>query len=247
MEVEGGNVVTRFQDDGVGIRRDILPKIFDPFFTTKRPGRGTGLGLSICLAILREHGGQIEAQTLAEGGSLFTVVVPVAQGNALFLSDSPSAVQAALPPTPADALAGASVLVVDDEESIRELVRDGLGARGMRVDAAATAEEALGLLDGNRYDAILCDVNLRGGGGDILSGRELYARIYGRGSASSNAEKPFFLFMTGEFVDRGTVEGLEGRGVRTLQKPFRISDLVALLSDSYVGTAAGGAGVKTIN
>ncbi len=57
-------VVATFQDDGAGIRREILPKIFDPFFTTKRPGRGTGLGLSICLAILREHNGEIEAQPL---------------------------------------------------------------------------------------------------------------------------------------------------------------------------------------
>ena len=58
----GDRVVATLQDDGVGIRRDILPKIFDPFFTTKRPGRAApGLGpTSICLAILREHNGQIE-------------------------------------------------------------------------------------------------------------------------------------------------------------------------------------------
>src|SRR4029077_7222899 len=65
-------VVATFEDDGAGIRREILSKIFDPFFTTKRPGRGTGLGLGICLAILREHNGEIEAQPLPQGGSLFT-------------------------------------------------------------------------------------------------------------------------------------------------------------------------------
>src|SRR5207245_8046206 len=64
-------VVATFQDDGAGIRREILPKIFDPFFTTKRPGRGTGLGLSICLAILREHNGEIEAPRLSQGSSFF--------------------------------------------------------------------------------------------------------------------------------------------------------------------------------
>ena len=61
-----------------------LPKIFDPFFTTKRPGRGTGLGLSICLAILREHNGQIEAQPLPDGGAVFTVSLPVAKGTEAF-------------------------------------------------------------------------------------------------------------------------------------------------------------------
>jgi len=66
-----------FQDDGPGIAPDILPNIFDPFYTTKRPGRGTGLGLSICKAILREHGGNVEAASGAEGGAIFTVTLPV--------------------------------------------------------------------------------------------------------------------------------------------------------------------------
>ena len=82
----GDKVVATFQDDGVGIRRDILPRIFDPFFTTKRPGRGTGLGLSICLAILREHHGQIEAQPLAGGGSVFTLSMPIAKDSDLLLA-----------------------------------------------------------------------------------------------------------------------------------------------------------------
>jgi PAS domain S-box-containing protein len=74
----GENVWVSFQDDGGGIPPEILPKIFDPFFTTKRPGRGTGLGLSICLAIAREHGGNIEVQSSPESGSVFTVLLPVA-------------------------------------------------------------------------------------------------------------------------------------------------------------------------
>lgn len=67
-------------DDGTGIDPQILPKIFDPFFTTKRPGRGTGLGLSICLAILREHGGSLEAAALEPQGTgtVFRMTLPVA-------------------------------------------------------------------------------------------------------------------------------------------------------------------------
>ena len=67
-----------FQDDGPGIPPEILPKIFDPFFTTKRPGRGTGLGLSICMAIIREHGGDIQVQPAPGGGTVFTVLLPPA-------------------------------------------------------------------------------------------------------------------------------------------------------------------------
>jgi len=66
-----------FQDDGPGISPEILPHIFDPFYTTKRPGRGTGLGLSICKAVLKEHGGNVEASS-TPGGALFTVMLPIA-------------------------------------------------------------------------------------------------------------------------------------------------------------------------
>ncbi|HTM38857.1 MAG TPA: PAS domain S-box protein [Terriglobales bacterium] len=66
-----------FQDDGPGISPEILPNIFDPFYTTKRPGRGTGLGLSICKAVLREHGGNVEASSSPGAGAIFTVTLPV--------------------------------------------------------------------------------------------------------------------------------------------------------------------------
>ena len=124
-----------------GIRRAF--KIFD-LFTTKRPGRGTGLGLSICLAILREHNGQIESQPLADGGTVFTVSLPVAKGTELFLAEPPvSRADAA----PSGSLAGCSVLVVDDEESIREMVRDGLAARACVWSSPLPAKKPLP--DGN--------------------------------------------------------------------------------------------------
>jgi PAS domain S-box-containing protein len=72
-----GSAWVSFADDGPGIPAENLPNIFDPFYTTKRPGRGTGLGLSICKAVMKEHGGNVEASSTSEGGAVFTVTLPL--------------------------------------------------------------------------------------------------------------------------------------------------------------------------
>jgi PAS domain S-box-containing protein len=75
---KGDNSVwVSFHDDGPGIPKENLSSIFDPFYTTKRPGRGTGLGLSICKSVMKEHNGSVEAANSPEGGSVFTVTLPV--------------------------------------------------------------------------------------------------------------------------------------------------------------------------
>jgi signal transduction histidine kinase len=71
-------VVAEVVDEGHGIPRGEVQKIFEPFYTTKAPGRGTGLGLSICYAIVTEHGGRIEVDSVPGTGSVFRVILPVA-------------------------------------------------------------------------------------------------------------------------------------------------------------------------
>src|SRR4029077_10682121 len=224
-------IVATFQDDGAGISREILPKIFDPFFTTKRPGRGTGLGLSICLAILREHNGAIEAQPLPQGGSLFTIWLPIARGTALFLAE-PSEVPAASTAAEIsrETAAASWILIVYDEESIREFIREGLSARGFHVQAAASVEEALLLMERHTFRAVLCDLNLRAGGGVETSGLGLYAAV--KNAMPAGERQPFFLFMSGQLAPPGVTEQLAQVGARTIQKPFRISDLIAILIDA---------------
>jgi PAS domain S-box-containing protein len=232
----GDQVVATFQDDGVGIRRDILPKIFDPFFTTKRPGRGTGLGLSICLAVLREHYGQIEAQPFADGGSVFTVSMPVAKGTDLVLAD-PVASRASA--APSGSPAGCSLLVVDDEESIREMVRDGLTSRGVRVEVASSGEEALCLMESRSYDVVLCDLNLKPMVPSAISGQELFARATRLAADVPQDRKPLFIFMTGDLAEQTAIEDSNGEKVRTLQKPFRISELAKLLTEVLAASPLG--------
>jgi PAS domain S-box-containing protein len=82
-------VVAEVRDTGLGIHPEILPRIFEPFFTTKRPGGGTGLGLTMSLALVKEHGGTLEAETAPGGGALFRVSLPVGP-RAAAISPNPS-------------------------------------------------------------------------------------------------------------------------------------------------------------
>ena len=231
LGVVGERVLITFQDDGVGIRRELLPRIFDPFFTTKRPGRGTGLGLSICMAIIREHNGDISAQPLPDGGSVFTVSLPVCtESVALVEPAAPPASEAAwkLPRRPPRPSRAKKILVVDDEESILELVTDSLGARGCLVDRAASSEQALELANRNSYDVILCDLNLESDSGKVVSGFDLHDRIL-ENLAARPGPRPTFIFMTGDLVDAAVGEQGGREGNRFLQKPFRIAELLSAL------------------
>ena len=221
-------VTITVQDDGVGIRPEALPRIFDPFYTTKRPGGGTGLGLSICMSIIREHGGNIEAESLPAGGSAFTVYLPIALGQPAEALPAPADVR----PVSSEAvrstavlLKDRTVLVLDDEESIRMLLDEGLSAQGLQVDCVATVEEALTHLKRSPYDALLCDLHLSSGG-FALDGREAAGRIL----EAAGGQKPAVIYMTGDLVEDGV--SASNRDVPfCLQKPFRISDVLAMLRD----------------
>ncbi|MGC1614457.1 MAG: PAS domain S-box protein, partial [Candidatus Acidiferrum sp.] len=215
----GSRVSVAFQDDGVGIRPDSVARLFDPFYTTKRPGGGTGLGLSICLSIIREHGGTIEAEALPAGGSAFTVYLPLALGEKP--SPLPPALLSASSPASLDLLKGRSILVLDDEESIRSLLFEGLSARELHVDCAATLEEALAFAAQRPHDALLCDLNLSRDGVH-LSGKSAADRLL----AAAGGRKPAVIFMSGELIESPDSPG-SAAGPRHLQKPFRVSDVLA--------------------
>lgn len=231
IEPAGEFVRILVQDDGVGISRDIISKIFDPFFTTKRPGRGTGLGLSISMAIIREHGGDIAAEPLPTGGSLFVISLPVSRPSQI-LFDKETVAPLAHAPAPASPLEGRSILVVDDEDGIRELIQDGLSARGMIVHAVASAEEAFERASHYAYDVVISDLHLSGSP-EAMSPRELQRKL--TASAGSNTgHAPLFLFMTGGLRNDANVEEYGELQGRTMQKPFRVSDLATVLVNELV-------------
>jgi len=226
LERSDTNVSVTFADDGAGIPPENIGKIFDPFYTTKRPGGGTGLGLTICLALVKEHGGTIEVQSSPGAGASFRVLIPVASLDSVPpwgpASQASFVAAHSLPPGVPAALVGHSALVVDDEDSIREIVQEGLTARGMKVEGAASSEEALSHLVDNSYDVILCDFNLPG-----LKGKQLFERL--RSEAGDSA--PRFVFMTGDLLDPQTIAAFGEKGAHVLQKPFHVSALATLLTD----------------
>ena len=216
---EAARIAVTISDDGLGIAPENLDKIFDAFFSTKRPGGGSGLGLTICLAVVKEHGGNIEVKSSPGQGAAFRVLLPYAE---IAAPPAPSAREALVSSPSSAGIQGHSALVIDDEEAIREVVQEGLGVRGMKVESASSAEEALEWLEKTSCEIAICDFNLPG-----LSGPQLFEKLH----ASGRASVPRFVFMTGELPDPAIVAAFGKKGAYILQKPFHISDLAKLLTE----------------
>jgi len=151
-------VEVRVTDRGVGIPSDQLEYVFDPYFTTKEGG--SGLGLASSYSIISNHGGEIEVQSEVGVGSLFRFRLPV----------SPQAPRSATRDVPPDAVAGARVLVMDDEATILSVVRRMLERLGCEVTTAPNGDVALArygeALDaGEPFDVVLLDLTVPGGMG----------------------------------------------------------------------------------
>ncbi|MEO5913465.1 MAG: GAF domain-containing protein [Luteolibacter sp.] len=145
LEAEKGpHVFIQVEDSGVGIPANIMDRIFDPFFTTKSVGKGTGLGLSTSLAIIKSHGGFIRAFSKPGEGSRFRIYLPAYPEISRNL---PNLERPALPQG-----SGETVLVVDDEESIREITRQTLEAFGYRVLLASNGDEAISIYSAHQFD-----------------------------------------------------------------------------------------------
>jgi CheY-like chemotaxis protein len=148
----GSYVALSIRDTGSGIPQDILDKIFDPFFTTKEVGKGTGLGLSTVMAIVKSYGGFIIVESVVGKGTEIRVFIPAT--NADFVP-RPEDTRNQLP-----AGRGESILVVDDELSIREITKETLEAYGYRIRTAKDGIEALSLIekDRHKFSLVLTDM-----------------------------------------------------------------------------------------
>jgi CheY-like chemotaxis protein len=162
----GSYVMISIADSGEGMDRDTQARIFEPFFTTKEKGKGTGLGLSTVYGIIKQSGGYVFVQSELERGTIFTIYFPRV--------DEPCDSLSAAPVTLAAAGGSETILLVEDEESVRQLVRETLAARGYRVLEADNGAAALALAAA-RSDTIhlvITDIVMPG-----LSGHELVEQL----------------------------------------------------------------------
>ncbi len=203
----GPHVCLTITDTGSGMTPEVSARIFEPFFTTKTRGRGTGLGLASVQGTLARCGGSIAVYSEVGNGSAFKVYFPRAAATAM----APAPVPAVVP-----LLAGSeTVLVVEDADGLRELIRLLLKRQGYTVLAAANADEARGLFAEHPAIAVLLtDVVMPGASGPELT-RELVA---GRPSLK-------VIYMSGYTEDTIAQHGVLLPGIAFLAKPFTAETL----------------------
>ena len=205
----GTYILLSVSDTGAGMDRETQSRIFEPFFTTKEKGKGTGLGLSTVYGIVKQGGGYIFAQSEPGCGTTFRIYLPRVADPA----DSPRVDKHA------QAAAGGSetVLLVEDEESVRELVRETLKTRGYTVIEASDGIAGMRVSEeyqGN-IEILITDVVMPG-----MSGRELAKRV---AAARPNIR---VLYLSGYTEDSIISEGTIETGSSFLQKPFTLQNLL---------------------
>jgi CheY-like chemotaxis protein len=208
-EKSGKTIKICFKDNGPGIKPEFMNRIFDPFFTTREVGQGTGLGLSLSYGIVAEHKGKIYAESKPGKGATFVVELPIV-----------TKVEPLKPPEPfveePEKAIKAKILVVDDEQVVRDLVKRVLAGEGYEVDTVDNADDALKEIEGKRYNLILLDVKMPG-----ISGVELYGSI--QKIARSLARR--VVFITGDVMAADTEKFLSGTKAPHIAKPFNAEQL----------------------
>jgi nitrogen-specific signal transduction histidine kinase/CheY-like chemotaxis protein len=192
----------RVSDTGEGMSPDVQDKIFEPFFTTKTLGKGTGLGLATVYGIVKQHKGFIFAKSTLGKGSVFSVFLPLADEKK---SDGAKGPDAPLPG------GHETILLVDDEELVRESTREVLESLGYHVITASSGENAAGLIElmGEKIDLLITDVVMEG-----MDGRELSDR------ARALVSKIRVLFISGYPDDILGTHGVLDEGIEFLKKPM---------------------------
>jgi CheY-like chemotaxis protein len=208
----GQYVVLEVTDTGHGVDSTMTDRIFEPFFTTKAFGQGTGLGLSTVYGIAKQSGGDVQVSSSPGRGATFRVLLPAAPSAALRLTPEPQ------PVTPVPQAGAGTILLVEDDDAVRDFVSEVLRASGWVVVAVSTPAHALASAarQSLSIDLLVTDVVMPG-----MNGGELADKLV--------AMRPDLrvLFITGYDDEDVAMRGLIEPGRECLSKPFTPSQLRA--------------------
>ncbi len=204
----GPHVMIAVSDTGVGMDRETRSRIFEPFFTTKKDGKGTGLGLSTVYGIVKQSMGSIWVYSEPGKGTTFKIYLPKVEGNAEFpdkVKSYPNAHRGA-----------ETILLVEDEEMIRELARSALAEMGYTVLQAGNGAEAIHVVESHKspIHLLVTDVVM-----PAMGGQELAERV------KSLDPKTRVIYMSGYTDSTIAHHGVLAEGIDFLQKPFTPGDL----------------------
>ena len=213
----GSFVCLSIEDTGSGIERDIIDQIFEPFFSTKGPARGTGLGLAVVYGIIRQHGGWINVYSEPNQGTAFKVYLPSVKDTR-----SESKESGATDASDGTRGAGQRILLVEDEEAVRELASRALKENGYVVFEAGAHKEALELFEreGGNFDLVFSDVVLPDKSGirlidDLLSRSPDLQVLVSSGYSDQKSQWPI----------------IQEKGFRFLEKPYSLVDLLGTIDE----------------
>lgn len=216
----GDYVLLEISDTGCGMSEETVKHIFEPFFTTKEVGKGTGLGLSTTYGIVKSYGGYIFCKTELGKGTIFEIYLPAVSRESLPIETDIATVD--VPPPTQPQGSGCGIMVVDDEEAIRSLIKQVLETAGYRVFEAENGDKALGLYEkeGGNIDLILLDLNMPGIDGHVCLKRLLEIN-----------EKARILVASG-YSDKGMEQKVLSEGAMAfMEKPFKIEGLITKINE----------------
>jgi two-component system, cell cycle sensor histidine kinase and response regulator CckA len=204
----GNYVVLSVTDNGAGMSKETQSRIFEPFFTTKEKGKGTGLGLSTVYGIVKQSGGYVMVQSEPQSGTTFNIYLPRV--------DEALEAHGAAPVSRSAAGGSETVLLVEDEESVRQLVRETLVGKGYQVLEAESGQAGLDAAAAHKgiIHLVITDVVMPG-----MSGRELAQHVV------EARPQTKVLYLSGYTEDAIVSEGTIESGKAFLQKPFTLQNL----------------------
>jgi signal transduction histidine kinase/HD-like signal output (HDOD) protein len=213
---DGKRISISVKDTGSGIAPENLSRIFDPFFSTKSEGKGTGLGLSTAYGIITNHYGEIKVVSAPDEGTEMIVILPVS--TPVTLPEKPAVLpvtECAMP----TASRGHRILVVDDEQHIRDILSETLREAGYSVETAANGDEGVRKLRSGSFDLVLLDIRM-----PIHSGLDVLKLLRRNGGG------PPVVIITGLASSEEMDEALRLGAAKCIRKPFHLKTLLSDIS-----------------